>query len=377
MKAVIVIPTYNERENIVRLLPVLDSILTKNYSGDFEILVVDGNSPDGTAAAVKALSESLPSVHLLVEPEKRGLGVAYMSGFKYAMTELGADIVVEMDADFQHDPKDVPRLLQAIEDGADYAIGSRFVRGGSIPKEWSFKRKFLSIGGNYVSKLVLGIFSVNDFTSGFKASRVRGFVDKLDLDHILSKGFAYKIDLLYRMHKLGARIVEVPIAFGLRDRGDSKMESNNMLDSLRVVLLLRLRDYSSFIKFAVVGFIGFLTDTVLFVALSMILRDPSWASLISGFTAMNVTFLLNNVWSFKKHKLRSLKRILKKLPPYYVISYIPIAFRSAVLIPLAIVFYGLDRAKIQLAFLLGIFLGMLWNYVLYSKIIWRPRRNHD
>ncbi len=377
MRAVIVIPTYNERENIVRLLPILNSILTKEYAGDFAILVVDGNSPDGTADAVKELSKSISSVHLLVEPEKRGLGMAYMSGFKHAMTNLGADILVEMDADFQHDPKDVPRLLQAIENGADYAIGSRFVKGGSIPKEWSFKRKFLSIGGNYVSKLILGIFSVNDFTSGFKASRVRGFVDKLDLDHILSKGFAYKIDLLYRMHKLGARIVEVPIAFGLRDRGDSKMESNNMVDSLRVVVLLRLRDFSSFIKFAVVGFTGFLTDTILFVVLSLVLSDPSWASLISGFTAMNVTFLLNNIWSFKEHKLHSFKHILKKLPPYYVISYIPIAFRSAVLIPLTVMVYGFDRTKIQLAFLLGIFLGMIWNYILYSKIIWRSKRSHD
>ncbi|HDQ88668.1 MAG TPA: polyprenol monophosphomannose synthase, partial [candidate division WWE3 bacterium] len=264
MKAVVVIPTYNEKENIEKLVPELVSILEEGFTGDFEILVVDGNSPDGTGAVVQSFTEQYGNVHLLLEPAKRGLGAAYVYGFKHAMNEMHADVVIEMDADFQHDPNDVPRLLQAIESGADYAIGSRFVKGGSIPKEWGLRRKFFSVGGNIFSKFVLGIFNVNDFTSGFKASRVKGFVDRLDLDGILSQGFAYKIDLLHKMHRLGARIKEVPIEFGLRDRGDSKMEKNNMMDSMRVVLTLRLRELENFIKFGLVGFLGFFTDIGLF-----------------------------------------------------------------------------------------------------------------
>jgi dolichol-phosphate mannosyltransferase len=166
---------------------------------------------------VANLSKKYNFVHLLTEKEKAGLGAAYAYGFKYAMAEINPEVLVEMDADFQHDPKDVTRLVREISHGYDYVIGSRFTRGGSIPKEWGIYRKFWSVGGNLFSKVVLGIFNVNDFTTGFKASRVRGFVDKLDLDNILSKGFAYKIDLLFKMHKLGAKIKEIPIKFGLRD----------------------------------------------------------------------------------------------------------------------------------------------------------------
>ena len=165
------------------------------------------------------------------------------------MQNLQPDIICEMDADFQHDPKDLPRLTKEIYNGYDYAIGSRFTKGGKIPKEWALRRKFLSVGGNLFSKFVLGIFSVNDFTSGFKASRVKGFADSIDLDHILSGGFAYKMDLLFKMHKKGAKIKEVPIEFGIRDRGDSKMEKNNALDSLRVVLTLRYNENKNFFKF--------------------------------------------------------------------------------------------------------------------------------
>jgi dolichol-phosphate mannosyltransferase len=239
MKIVIVIPTYNEAANIGLMIEALTKEFTKAPEHDFHILVVEGNSPDGTAEIVKQKQVQYPFVHLLMEEKKAGLGAAYAFGFKYAMKNLEPDVLVEMDADFQHDPKDITRLVEPLAQGFDYAVGSRFTKGGGIPKDWSLYRKFLSIGGNIFSKVVLGIFSVNDFTSGFKASKVKGFVDKLDLDNILSGGFAYKMDLTFRMHKLGAKIKEVPIQFGLRDRGNSKMESNNFMDSLRVVLTLR------------------------------------------------------------------------------------------------------------------------------------------
>jgi dolichol-phosphate mannosyltransferase len=237
MKVVVVIPTYNEAQNIIPLIDVLEVEFKKSPENDYHILVVDGNSPDGTGKLVTDASHTKPFVHLLLEQKKAGLGAAYVYGFKHAMKELNADVVVEMDADFQHNPSDVVRLVKEIENGYDYVIGSRFISGGSIPKDWAFHRKMLSIGGNIFTKVVLGIFNVNDFTSGFKASRVKNFVDKLELDSVLSGGFAYKIDLLFRMHKLKAKFKEVPIAFGLRDRGDSKMEKNNFSDSLETNLL--------------------------------------------------------------------------------------------------------------------------------------------
>lgn len=372
MKAVIVIPTFNERENIEKLVPVLVDSLKKDYSGDFEILVVDGNSPDGTANSVLELSRIYPQVHLLQEPSKRGLGAAYIFGFKHAMTEMGAEIIMEMDADFQHDPKDAPRLLREIDNGADYVIGSRFIKGGSIPKEWTWQRKFWSVGGNIFAKVVLGIFNVNDFTSGFKVSRVKGFMDRLDLDNVLSHGFAYKIDLLFKMHRLGAKIKEVPIEFGLRDRGNSKMEKNNPLDSLRVVVTLRFQELKSFFKFGVAGLVGFFTDWGIFnIFIWQKMFNASMASLISGFVAMNVTFLLNNFWSFGNQRITSVAKILQKAPLYYLISYIPIYFRGKLLIPWAHSLLGNTNLVSNIALFVGIALGLIWNFAFYKKIIWR------
>ncbi len=166
MKVVVVVPTYNEGQNIGPLLDALNLEFTGIGKHTFEVLIVDANSPDGTAQVVEQKKATYPFVHLLVESAKGGLGAAYASGFKEAISNLSADVVVEMDADFQHRPEDLHLLIQGIDDGYDYVIGSRFIHGGSIPKGWSLSRKFLSFGGNFFSKIVLGMFSINDFTSG-------------------------------------------------------------------------------------------------------------------------------------------------------------------------------------------------------------------
>ncbi len=372
MKVVIVIPTYNEAENIGRLIEALYPQFLKRSQNDYHILVVEGNSPDGTAQLVREKIKKYPFVHLLMEEKKAGLGSAYIFGFKYAMENLSPDVLIEMDADFQHDPADVIRLTDEIENGADYVIGSRFTKGGSIPKEWTLDRKFLSIGGSLFSKIVLGVFSVNDFTSGFKASRVKGFVDRLDFSAVLSKGFAYKIDLLYKMHKLGAKFKEVPIKFGLRDRGVSKMESNNTLDSMKVVLGLRLHDSANFIKFCFVGGVGFVVDSGLFNLFRLTIFSTQIAPLFSGLTAMVVTFLLNNYWSFSERKLAGAKNKAKSFIVYALSSAVPIVVRSR-LVAVAINMFGDTTLVSNAAFFVGIVLGLVWNYVVYSKFIWRHK----
>jgi len=363
MKVVVVIPTYNERENIKLLVPALHEEY-KNFP-DHEIctLIVDGNSPDGTGEEVEGFKEKYPNVELLREKEKAGLGAAYVYGFRHAMKEMGADAVVEMDADFQHDPKDLTSMLKKFDEGYDYIIGS-------VPKEWAFYRKFLSLGGSWFSKIVLGIFNVNDFTTGFKISRVKGYLDKLDLDSINSSGFAYKIDLLYKMHRVGAKIKEVPIKFGLRDRGDSKMEKDNMLDSLRVVVLLRYEESKSFFKFLIVGFAGLIADSGIFSLLRLTAAGSSVASAISGFIGMITTFTLNNVWSFKERKIESTSKKVKSIIVYFVSSYIPIIFRSW-LIDFSIVKFGGTALVEYTAFFIGIVAGLIWNYTVYSKLIWK------
>ncbi len=370
MKVVVVIPTYNERENIKLLVPALVGEFSQFPHHQLHILVVDGNSPDGTGEQVLEFRQKNPNIHLLKEKEKAGLGSAYIYGFKHAMEKLQAGVVVEMDADFQHDPKDFTKLLKAFDQGYDYVIGSRYIKGGSIPKEWAFYRKLLSLGGSLFSKIVLGIFNVNDFTTGFKVSRVDGFLKKINLEDVNSSGFAYKIDLLFKMHNLGAKIKEVPIKFGLRDRGDSKMEKDNMLDSLRVVLLLRYQQSKSFFKFIIVGFTGLFVDSALFSIFRITSLGSTMASVLSGFLGMVTTFTLNNYWSFNERKLAGVKKKATSFVVYFISSYIPIIFRSW-LINFSVNRFGDTAPVAYSAFFIGILVGLIWNYTVYSRVIWK------
>jgi dolichol-phosphate mannosyltransferase len=373
MNIVVVMPTYNEVDNIKKIVPAIDKVLKKMKKHKSTLLVVDGNSTDGTQEAVSTLSKKYPFVKLLPEKKKSGLGGAYVYAFKHAMKNLKPDVLVEMDADFQHDPNDLPRVVAPIEEGYDYVIGSRFTKGGSIPKGWGFHRKFLSIGGNIFSKIVLGIFSVNDFTTGFKASRVKGFVDKLDLDGILSAGFAYKIDLLFKMHRLGAKIKEVPIAFGLRDGGDSKMERNNALDSLKVVISLRVNENKSFFKFVVVGFIGLFTDITLSNIFRILLPVASVAASIAAFLAMMVTFALNNFWSFSDKKVTGSKNLAALFVPYALVSVVPIIFRFW-FVGFIVSRFGNTLISYNGAIFVSVVFGLIWNFTFYSKIIWGKKK---
>lgn len=376
MKVVIVIPTYNEAENIGRMIDALELEFPKMSTHEFHILVVEGNSPDGTSDIVRQKSLTYANVHLLLEPKKRGLGAAYMFGFDHAMKDFSADVIVEMDADFQHDPKDIACLIAQIDAGYDYVIGSRFVKGGSIPSDWSFKRKFFSIGGNIFTRLVFWMWDVNDFTTGFKASRVDGFVDKLDLQKIMSGGFAYKMDFLYRMHKLKAKIKEIPIKFALRDRGDSKMEKDNWQDSLRVVFTLRYNENPSFYKFLAVGIGGLVTDLTLSNVLRIALPfSPNIPAVLAAFVAMCVTYYLNNFWSFRDMRIAETKKLVYSTVIYFASSSVPIIFRFF-FIGLVFKSLVLHAELVQfIAYNLSLFVciifGLLWNYTVYSKFIWR------
>ncbi|OGC45180.1 hypothetical protein A2V49_00120 [candidate division WWE3 bacterium RBG_19FT_COMBO_34_6] len=329
MNIVIVIPTYNEAENIKKLIPLLTQQILKFSHHKFDILVVDGNSPDGTGRVVNDFADKYSNIHLLLEQKKSGIGAAYFYGFKYAMQKLSADALIEMDADLQHKPEDLYKLVEEFDKGYDYVLGSRYVKGGGIPKEWSLYRKFLSyVGGSLFCKFVLGIFNINDFTTGFKISRVKGFVDQIKFNEIDSKSFGYKVELLYRMYKLGAKIKEVPIIFGLRDRGNSKIEKDTALEILKIVLSIRYSENRNFFKFLIVGFTGLFVDSSIFSIIRLTSIGSSTASFLSGFIAMITTFSLNNFWSFKERKFESSQKAIINFIIYFISSYIPIIFRS-------------------------------------------------
>ncbi|MCS7092406.1 MAG: polyprenol monophosphomannose synthase, partial [Patescibacteria group bacterium] len=232
-KIVIVMPTYNELANIKRMIPaLLDDVFPKIKNAQMHLLIVDGNSPDGTGQYVKKLLKGYKNLHLLLEPEKRGLGWAYIWGFRYAMENLKADAVIEMDSDFQHPPRFVIPMVEAYLKGADYVIGSRYIKGGSIPKEWAISRRIVSYFGNLFIRLALLNFKIHDLTTGFRLTKVNGVLDKIDLENIRElKRFAYKVDLLYQSIKLAKNVVEIPLEFAPRTEEKSKFDAKEMIST--------------------------------------------------------------------------------------------------------------------------------------------------
>src|SRR5271157_798724 len=226
MRTLVVIPTYNEAENIERMLRRIRDCLPQ--AG---VLVVDDGSPDGTADLVKAVAAELPDVHLLTRTAKSGLGSAYRAGFAWGL-ERGYDAFVEIDADFSHDPAALPSLIAPLEEGFDVSIGSRYVEGGSIPN-WAWHRHLLSKGGNLYASAVLGL-GVADSTAGYRAYSA-GILRRLDLDRIRAEGYGFQIEMTYRAKQHGASITEVPISFVDREAGESKMSSIIVIEALGLV----------------------------------------------------------------------------------------------------------------------------------------------
>jgi len=234
MNKVVVIPTYNEKENIVRLLTQIHEIMP-----DISCLVVDDNSPDGTGDIVKELASQDKRIMLLQRAGKMGLASAYKEGFKRCL-ELGFDVICQMDSDFSHQPKFLPCLIGGLDD-ADVVLGSRYVKGGATV-DWGLKRKFLSRGGNLYARLILGV-KIKDLTGGFKAFK-RQVLEAIGLDSIKSEGYAFQMEMTYRAIRLGFKVIEVPIVFPDRKAGKSKLSSSIFWESLFMPWRLRFAKIS-------------------------------------------------------------------------------------------------------------------------------------
>ncbi len=229
-KSLIVIPTYNERENLRAIAAAIHEVFPETH-----ILVVDDNSPDGTGEVADELAARDERIHVLHRPGKMGLGTAYVEGFRKGLAE-GYELIWEMDADFSHDPRFLPAMLDAIQNGADLAIGSRYVPGGGT-ENWGLGRKLLSRGGGLYSRMILGV-PIRDLTSGFRCYR-RRVLEALDLSGIRSEGYAFQIEMAYRTHKAGFHVVEVPILFVDRRVGQSKMSGGIVWEAIWAVWRIR------------------------------------------------------------------------------------------------------------------------------------------
>jgi dolichol-phosphate mannosyltransferase len=233
----VVVPTYNEAENLEPLMRALLGALATAAPDGHHVLIVDDSSPDGTGEIADRLAEEHDEIEVLHRTTKEGLGPAYIAGFGRALAG-GAGYVIEMDADFSHDPADVGRLLAAAQDGADLVLGSRYVAAGAVVN-WGKLRRVVSRGGSWYARRVLGL-SVSDLTGGFKCFRAEA-LRTIGIDHVRSRGYAFQVELTYRAARAGLRIVEVPITFRDRERGDSKMSGRIALEAAWRVPQLRLR----------------------------------------------------------------------------------------------------------------------------------------
>jgi len=374
-KVVMIIPTYNERGNIEPLVDILQKVFKKVPSQwEMHILFVDDSSPDGTADIVRKKMEKFGNVHLFLNKEKVGLGGAYMKGMTYAIAELKADVIFEFDADFQHDPELIPNFLKKIENGADLVLGSRYMKGGSIPRYWGLMRKILSVGGNFYIRTLMLDRKIHDWTTGYRALRpwvfekVKGKITEL-------KTYTFQISFLYYARQVDAKIAEVPLNFAERRWGESKMPGlESMIKTFWFVTRTRILDFihSRFFKFGIVGFTGFLVNfgfLRLFRSLGLT-ETLSW--LFSTELAIINNYAFNNLWTFSEKKISGLKNTLLKFMQFNLTSAGALAIQS-VFGPLGVKLVGVKYDALVLAFVV-IFLVLPFNYAMYNLFIWKTWR---
>jgi dolichol-phosphate mannosyltransferase len=380
MKIVIILPTYNERANITRMIPLLEEeIFLQIKDHNMHILVVDDHSPDGTGEEVKELMKKWHNIELL-SGEKNGLGSAYVRGMKHAMHEMKAGAVMEFDSDFQHNPHDIPKLVKAMDEGADYVIGSRYIPGGAIPKAWGLDRKFLSVFGSLFTRIVWWNFSIHDMTSGFKLTKT-SVLEKVDLDHLLSTNFAYKMQILHDIVRLGAKVKEVPIVFLEREKGSSKISKKDQFESLYVVLMLRIIDLKRVIKFLVVGGTGFIIQLGVIWLVINLGTEQFIATMIGGEAAILSNFTLNNLWTFKDtSSVKTHGNVFQRLLKFNTASLLSIGVQTVV-VALAVNLLGeqvnlfgkMVHTSLVIVIPTIIFLVIPLNYFIYNKIIWKTQ----
>ena len=368
MKAVVILPTYNERDNIEQLLDRLRNAAQKITNHTLVYLVVDDSSPDQTGKIVTLYQKKYTDVYLLTG-KKEGLGKALLRGMTYAVEELNAQIIVQIDADLSHDPDVLPDFFKALDQGADFVVGSRYIPGGSIPGNWGIHRKIFSVVGNAIVRFGLGYPRVHDWTGGYRAYSKKYF----DLArHEISKysGYVFQIAFLHKSIQHGANIYEVPIQFTDRRFGHSKIAPSEYIRNVLLYVArqrMRRLKHGHFGKFMVVGIIGFIINTIGLEAFVYLGLHPALSSALGAELAIISNFTFNNKWTFKERSVHGMKKLHKFLQ-------FNLTGCGAIVIQAITVWTGthlLGRESYRLFYMLGILIAMFWNYTMYSKVIWK------
>jgi len=381
-KVVIIIPTYNEADNIAPLISALAKVRKSLPTYELIALFVDDQSPDGTGKVIIAAGKTNPFVKLLKNHKKSGLGSAYKKGMRYALDKLEADILFEFDADLSHDPTKIPAFLAKIAAGYDLVLGSRYCKGGSIPPNWPPHRKFLSRIGNLFIRTVMLNFRVSDWTTGYRAitaNLVRKIVP--NLSHSAFNGYTWQIGFLVKSMEIGAKVGEVPFHFIDRTAGHSKLGPEYIFNTLRYIMKVRLSQIINhrLFKFAVTGGIGALIQ-LSFLQVYRVLMPFQLAFFLSIETAIVSNFTFSNLWTFADRKL-NVGQIPGKFLTFNLASAGSIVIQQIIaffgerfiglftLFTLPLINFDVDTGTMYAV--TGILVGMFWNFFAYSKIIWR------
>ena len=360
-KACVINPTYNERENISRLIPLELKAFKQIKDYEMHILVKDDNSSDGTANVVKKFMRKHKNIHLL-NGEKKGLGAAYIGAFRWVMDKF--DVIIMMDADLSHPPSLVPQLLGEIDKGNDFVIGSRYIKGGATP-DWSLRRKIISRFGNFFARIIGGLYKVHDCTSGYRAIKT-DLLKTINLRYLATRGYAFLSTSLYELYMAGAKVKEIPLVFKDRRFGETKLSKRDIIEFFFNSLRLRLKTGERFTRFCVVGFSGVIVNTLL---LWFLFEKAALNLLLSGAIAVELSilhnFVFNDIYTFKdnKNKLPFFARMLRfNLPALY-----------SFLINLSILYLLGRHTGIYYLYanLIGIFVAMAWNYIANIGWTWR------
>jgi len=373
MRIVHIIPTYNEKENIGKMIEIIENISGHNRSWDNQILVVDDHSPDGTEVIVKNYMKRYKNVYLLSK-NKEGLGRALILGYEYAIKNLHADIVVPNDADFQWNPHDFPKLVEKIEKGYDVSVASRHVAGGKVIG-WNWFRKLNHDISNYfLATLVAGVDQVHDHAGNFKAIRVKNILDKVDLKAMQNAGFSFQLHILYELSKTGAKFIEVPVTFSERRYGKSKIGFNryyirDIIEYIRSSIQIRVQKSKSFFKYCIVGGAGFIIQTIISKLFILLSFQPGIAVSIGAEFAITSNFILNNVWTFQHQKISGSKKLFSKFVQFNGVSLGSI-FLQGFVVGLGTHYFGNSTWFIFMVLSI-IFIVIPYSYFMYNKFIWR------
>lgn len=393
-KAIVIIPTYNEAENLPATIKKLAVVFQQIHDWQMQVLVVDDNSPDGTAQVVKKLQKQYSFLKLLLKQNKEGLGAAYLKGMDQAFNHLQADVVFEFDADLSHDPQKIPQMLKQINEGSDLVLGSRYIKGGSIPQNWGLHRKFLSVFGNLFIRTIMLDFSIKDWTTGFRAIKkevYQAVASELESERFF--GYTFQIGFLHKARQKKFKINEVAFAFKDREIGKSKIGPEYIKNTLLYIMKVRIQEIfnSRIFKFAAVGLTGALVQLSSLTLYRFLLPDFQYsffsdftlATILSTETAIISNFILNNLWTFADRKIKK-QSILKKFLEFNLASGGSLIIQMLVatigentiglfkLFTLPIISIDVDTGMIYAV--TGILIGMFWNFFAYNNFIWKKKK---